>query len=193
MRNGLSKFRLGVRSGVRRGTKEMFKFYLALVLMVEAMIISLLAFATELPGLLLVSILPLTLVVAFLLRYVMESPAYRARQLSPEAILEHPVQETTADTPEELSQRIVERADEIRRTLLESPSEVQVEMCALGYRACVNDMITLTHLLNEEYPNAGPIKRFRLRAARRRATDSLSGAREAMPPGTLRATRQEQQ
>jgi hypothetical protein len=54
-------------------------------------------------------------------------------------------------------------------------------------------MITLTHLVNEEYPDVGPIKRLKLRAARRRATDSLSGAREAMPPGALRATRQEKQ
>ncbi|MDQ3638772.1 MAG: hypothetical protein M3426_12390, partial [Actinomycetota bacterium] len=91
------------------------------------------------------------------------------------------------------SRRIVERADEIHRTLLESPSEVQVEMCALGYRACVNDMITLTHLISEESKSAGPVKRLRLRSARRRATDSLSVAREAMPPGALRATRQEQQ
>ena len=171
----------------------MFKFYLALVLMVEAMVISLLSFATELPVLLLVSIFPLTLAAAFLLRYVMGSPAYRARWLSPEAIVEYQAQESEADTPEELSRRIVECADEIRRTLLESPSEVQIEMCALGYRACVNDMITLTHLINEQYSGAGPIKRLKLRAARRRATDSLSGAREAMPPGALRATRQEQQ
>jgi hypothetical protein len=103
------------------------------------------------------------------------------------------VRETRAETPRELSRRIVERADEIHRTLLESPSEVQVEMCALGYRTCVNDMITLTHLVNEESKTAGPIKRLRLRAARRRATDSLFVVREAMPPGALRATRQEQQ
>ncbi len=107
--------------------------------------------------------------------------------------MRHQARESRADTPEELSHRIVERADEIRSTLLESPSEVQVEMCALGYQACVNDMITLTHLINDEYPDAGPVRRLRLRAARRRATDSLSGAREAMPPGALRTTRQEQQ
>ena len=178
----------------RRGIKEeMFKFYLALALMVEAMIISLLSYATELPMLLLVSIMPLTLAAAFLLRYVTRSPAYWSRRLSPEDIMRHQARESRADTPEELSHRIVERADQIHRTLLESPSEVQVEMCALGYQACVNDMITLTHLINDEYPDAGPVRRLRLRAARRRATDSLSGAREAMPPGALRTTRQEQQ
>ena len=97
------------------------------------------------------------------------------------------------DTPEELSRRIVERADEMYRALLQSPSEIQVEMCALGYRACVNDMITLTHRINEEMKTSGPIKRLSLRAARRRATDSISRAREAMPPGALRTTRQEHQ
>ncbi len=171
----------------------MNKLYLALVLVVEAAAIVLLSSVAGLPVLLLVPILPLTLVAALLLGYVFRNPAYRARRLSPEAIMRHRTPEARADTPEELSRRIVERADEIHRTLLESPSDIQVEMCALGYRACVNDMITLTNLINEEMKTAGPIKRFRLRAARRRATDSLSGVREAMPPGALRATRQEHQ
>ncbi len=173
----------------------MTKLHVALVLATEAVALGLLSFV--LPWslvLLLVPILPLTLAAALLLRYVVGSTTYRARRLSPEAIVKHRARELRAtDAPEELSRRIVERADEIHRTLLESPSEVQVEMCALGYRACVNDMITLTHLVNEEYPDVGPIKRLKLRAARRRATDSLSGAREAMPPGALRATRQEKQ
>ena len=170
----------------------MTKIYLALILAVEAVVVALLSFAAGWPALFLAPILPLTLAAALLLRYAMGSPAYRARRLSPEGIARHRAPETQeADTPEELSRRIVERADEIHRTLLESPSEIQVEMCALGYRACVNDMITLTHLVNEEMKTAGPIKRLKLHAARKRATDSLSGAREAMPPGALRATRQE--
>jgi hypothetical protein len=173
----------------------MTKLHVALVLATEAVALGLLSFV--LPWslvLLLVPILPLTLAAALLLRYVVGSTAYRARRLSPEAIVKHRAREPRAtDTPEELSRRIVERADEIHRTLLESPSEVQVEMCALGYRACVNDMITLTHLVNEEYPDVGPIKRLKLRADRRGATNPLSGAREAMPPGALRATRQEKQ
>ncbi len=173
----------------------MTKLHLALILAVEAAIIVLLSFVPGLPALLLAPILPLTLAVALLLRYAMGSPAYRARRLSPEGIARHrsAPEAQEADTPEELSRRIVERADEIHRTLLESPSEIQVEMCALGYRACVNDMITLTHLVNEEMKPAGPIKRLKLRAARKRATDSLSGAREALPPDALRATRQEHQ
>jgi hypothetical protein len=172
----------------------MTKLHLTLVLAVEAVVIGLLWFLMSGSlALLVVPILPLTLVVALLLHYLMRNPEYRARRLSPEAIVAHQTRESETETPEELSHRIVERADEIHRTLLESPSEVQVEMCALGYRACVNDMITLTHLINEESKSAGPVKRLRLRSARRRATDSLSVAREAMPPGALRATRQEQQ
>jgi len=172
----------------------MTKLHLTLLLAVEAVVIGLLWFLTS--GsltLLFVPILPLTLVVALLLHYVTGNPGYRARRLSPEDIVRYQTQEREVDTPEELSRRIVERADEIHRTLLESPSEVQVEMCALGYRACVNDMITLTHLVNEESKATGPIRRLRLRVARRHATDSLSIAREAMPPDVLRATRQEQQ
>jgi hypothetical protein len=172
----------------------MTKLHLTLVLAVEAAVISLLWFVVSGSlALLLIPLLPLTLVVALLLHYVTGNPGYRARRLSPEDIVRYQTQEREVDTPEELSRRIVERADEIHRTLLESPSEVQVEMCALGYRACVNDMITLTHLVNEESKATGPIRRLRLRAARRRATDSLSIAREAMPPDVLRATRQEQQ
>jgi hypothetical protein len=172
----------------------MTKLHLTLVLAVEAVVIGLLWFlASGSLALLFVPILPLTIVVALLLHYVAGNPRYRARRLSPEAIVAYRMRERETETPEELSRRIVERADEIHRTLLESPSEVQVEMCALGYRACVNDMITLTHLINEESKSAGSVKRLRLRSARRRATDSLSIAREVMPPGALRATRQEQQ
>ena len=171
----------------------MNKLYLALVLTIEAAVIVLLSFVA--PGfvvLLLVAIPPLTLVAALLLRHLTRSPAYGARWLSPEAIVKSREQESPAETPEELSRRIVERADEIHRTLSESPSEIQIEMCALGYRACVNDMITLTPLVNEELPGAGPIRRFKLRAACRRATDSLSGVKEAMPPDVLRTTRHQE-
>lgn len=177
----------------------MTKLYLGLVLAVEAVVIGLLWsvapdwFAPDWLAVLLLPVVPLTLVAAILLRYATGNPGYRARRLSPEAITGYQSREAGAQTPEEISRSIVERADEIHRTLLESPSEVQVEMCALGYRACVNDMITLSHLINEESRTAGPLRRLRLRSARKRATDSLSVAREAMPPGALRATRQEQQ
>ena len=175
----------------------MTKLYLAIVLATETAAIGLLSyyFASGLLALLLLPVPLLTLVAALLVGRRMGDVSYRIRRLSPEDIIGRRAraEEPRQMGPEELSRSIVERAEEIRRTLLESPSEVQVEMCALGYRACVNDMITLTNLINEGSRSAGPIKRFKLRRWRRRATDSLSGAREALPPSALRATRQEQQ
>src|SRR5215210_2398310 len=100
----------------------MTKLHLTLVLAVEAAVISLLWFVVSGSlALLLVPLLPLTLVVALLLHYVAGNPGYRARRLSPEDIVRYQTQEREVDTPEELSRRIVERADEIHRTLLESP------------------------------------------------------------------------
>lgn len=172
----------------------MSKLYLALVLGFEALVIGLLSYEGPLwVVLLLAPILPLMLVAAFLLRRFTASPSYRVRRISPEEIVGYRSRAPEEGSPEDLSRSIIERADEIRRTLLESPSEIQVEMCALGYRACVNDVITLTHLVNEESKTAGPIRRLRLRSVCQHATDSLSGAREAMPPGALRTTRQEHQ
>jgi hypothetical protein len=99
-----------------------------------------------------------------------------------------------AESPETLSRSIVERAGEIRRSLTELPTdETRIEMCALGYRACANDMITLTHLVNEALPAAPLVERLKLRRARKRAIDALAEAREALPPEALRASRQEQQ
>jgi hypothetical protein len=139
-------------------------------------------------------IIPLTLAVALLARRWTGGAAYRMRWISPEEITDYGVRQLpTADSPEKLSKSIVERATEIRRALAEEPSEIRVEMCTLGYKACVNDMITLTHLANAELPNAGFLRRVRLRRARKKATDALAEARKALPPGALRATRQEQQ
>jgi hypothetical protein len=172
----------------------MFRLGLMLVLMAEVVALALVALlAPGVPVLPLVPIVGLTLVVALLARRWLQSAHYRLQQLSPEAITGYRPTEPATASPEELSRSIVERATEIRRALAEFPSEIRIEMCALGYRSCVNDMITLTHLANEELPNAGPIRRMKLRRARRKATDALSEAREALPPGALRATRQEQQ
>ena len=115
------------------------------------------------------------------------------RAISPEAITGNGPEAPRNDSPEALSRSIIERATEIRRTLAEEPTEIRVEMCTLGYKACVNDMITLTHLTNEQLPNVGLLKRVRLRRGRKKATDALAEARNALPPGALRATRQEQQ
>jgi len=150
----------------------MFKLGVALVLVVEVVVLLL-----------------LTLVV----RRELESPAHRLRRLSPEAIVGFRPRRQ-AESPETLSRSIVERACEIRRSLIELPTdETRIEMCALGYRACANDMITLTHLVNEALPNAPLVERLKLRRARKRAIDALAEAREALPPEALRASRQEQQ
>lgn len=173
----------------------MFGLFVGLILAAE--IIALAALGSVAPGvpvLGLFPIIPLTLVVTLLARRWTGSAAYRMHLISPEEITDYGLQQPpTADSPERLSRSIVERATEIRRALAEEPSEIRVEMCTLGYKACVNDMITLTHLANEELPNAGILRRFKLRRARKKATDALAGAREALPPGALRATRQEHQ
>ncbi|WP_232203501.1 hypothetical protein [Rubrobacter xylanophilus] len=123
------------------------------------------------------------------------SLSYQVRRLSPEQITaaRGPRREPREQTPEELADSIVERTGEIRRALADSPSEVRIEMCAMGYRACANDMITLTHRINEELKSAGLLRRMRLRRARNRAIEALSATRESLPPGALRTTRQEHQ
>ena len=172
----------------------MFRFYLVLVLMVEVVALTALTFAVhDTPILLSFLAVPLTLAVFLAARRRLDGPARATRRLSPERITGYRPRIAEDNSPERLSRSIVERTVEIRRTLRESPSGVQVEMCALGYRACANDMITLTHLTNEQLRDAPALHRFKLRQAKKKAMEALSATREAMPPGALRATRQEQQ
>jgi hypothetical protein len=172
----------------------MFRLFVALILAAEIVALAVLWIVRPgTPVLTLVPVIPLTLVIALLARWVLNSAPYNMRRLSPEVIASYRFRRPDTNSPEDLSRSIVERATEIRRTLAEEHSEIRVEMCTLGYRACVNDMITLTHLTNEELPNAGLLRRMKLRRARKKATDALAGAREALPPGALRATRQEHQ
>ena len=174
----------------------MVKYYLAVLIAVEVAALGLVSYLTSEAAwaLLLTPVAFVTGAVVFLLRRRSAAPPYGARRLSPEDIVGYRSvgerQEADAAT---LSRTIVERTGEIRRTLLSSPSLVQVEMCVLGYRACVNDMITLTHLAGEESKTAGPLKRLKLRRRRRLATDALTDAREALPPNAIRTTRQEHQ
>jgi hypothetical protein len=172
----------------------MFKLGVALVLVVEVVGLLLLTLVVQdFPVWLLVPLVPLTVGIALVVRRELESPAHRLRRLSPEAIVGFRPRRR-AESPETLSRSIVERAGEIRRSLTELPTdETRIEMCALGYRACANDMITLTHLVNEALPNAPLVERLKLRRARKRAIDALADAREALPPEALRASRQEQQ
>lgn len=172
----------------------MFKVGVALILVVEVVGLLLLTLVVEdFPVWIVVPLVPLTVAIALVVRRELESPAHRLRRLSPEAIVGHRPRRR-AESPETLSRSIVERAAEIRRSLTELPAdETRVEMCALGYRTCANDMITLTHLVNESLPNAPFLQRIKLRRARKKAIDALAEAREAIPSEALRASRQEQQ
>ena len=174
----------------------MFKLYLTSILVAE--VVAVVALASLVPeGVLLwylVPIITLTLVVAFIVRRRLGGPAYGIRRLSPQAITGYRARDSAINSPEALSRAIVERAEEIQHALEESPSdEVRVEMCALGYRACANDMITLTHLTNEALPEASFLRRVKLRRSRKKAIDALSEARRALPPGALRTAPQERQ
>jgi hypothetical protein len=173
----------------------MFKLYLTSILVAEVVALAALEFMSQ-GGLLLylVPIVPLTLVAAFMVRRRFGGPAYGIHRLSPQAIAGYRARDPAINSPEDLSRAIVERAEEIQHALEESPSdEVRVEMCALGYRACANDMITLTHLINEALPDASFFRRVRLRRSRKKAIDALSEARKALPPGALRTAPQERQ
>src|SRR5215210_5132242 len=171
----------------------MFKLYLTSILVAEVVALAALEFLSR-GGLVLylLPVIPLTLVVAFIVRSRFGGPAYGIHRLSPQAIAGYRARDPAPNSPETLSRAIVERAEEIQRSLEESPSdEVRVEMCALGYKACANDMITLTHLTNEALPNASFLRRIRLRRSRKKAIGALSEARKALPPGALRAAPQE--
>jgi hypothetical protein len=174
--------------------KRMFKLYLTSILVAEVVALAAIAYLTPDADLFLIPIIPLTLLVALVLRRRFGGPVRGLRRLSPEAIAGYRPKASRTDSPEALSRAIVERAEEIQRALEESPAdEVRVEMCALGYRACANDMITLTHLTNEALQGASSIRRFRLRRSRKKAIDALSDARKALPPGALRTAPQERQ
>jgi hypothetical protein len=106
--------------------------------------------------------------------------AHQARAISPESIVGY-VDSGEAVDPEYLSKQIAECAYQICQTLREHPSELEANMCALGYWACVSDMFTLDHLIEKKLPSAGITRRLRLKVARRRAVRSLSRARAALP------------
>lgn len=176
----------------------MFRFCVALILVSELVLLALLPLlVSETLVLFLAPLLLLTVLLAFILYPKFGDFSYRAWRLTPESITTYKPIDTSQASQEAnpilLSRSIVERATEIRRAMGNSPSEAQVEICALGYRACVNDVITLTHITNQELPNADLLRRMKLNRARRRATEALSGARKALPPDALRAQHQEKQ
>lgn len=118
-------------------------------------------------------------VLAYWLR--LKRTSYRAWTLSPEKITGRRDPEKHAPDPWRLSRNIVERTDEVHRCLLDKPSDAEVEMCVLGYRACADDMIDLGVLVDRELSQSGPLRRARLQATRRRAADSLARVRYAVP------------
>jgi hypothetical protein len=104
---------------------------------------------------------------------------YRQRTITPGDIVEYRDSREPL-TAEVLSGQIVERADQIHRTLRGKPSEIELEMCALGCSACMDDLITLALLVRKEQVRSGPLRRMKLWASFRRATDSLSRTRQAL-------------
>ncbi len=109
---------------------------------------------------------------------------YQARRISPEKLLLRYGEREEHMHPEQLCRHIVECSYEIRRTLLGRTSGVEVGMCILGYRACLNDDVTLHRLINKELPESGLLRRWRLKIARRQAARALSRTREVLPPGS---------
>ena len=111
---------------------------------------------------------------------------YQARRISPGMLLRYGKREEHMH-PERLCRHIVECSYQIRRTLFAQTSGVEVGMCILGYRACVNDSITLNRLIDKEMPESGPVRRLKLEMIRRQAGHSLARAREVIPPGVPHA------
>jgi len=111
---------------------------------------------------------------------------YQARRISPEKLLRYGEPEEDM-YPERLCRHILECSYEIRRTLLGPTSGVEVGMCLLGYRACVNDGIMLNRLIDKELPESDPVRRLRLAIIRRQAAHSLKRASEVIPPGVPHA------
>jgi SPW repeat-containing protein len=111
---------------------------------------------------------------------------YQARRISPEKLVRYRELEEPM-SPEQLCWHLVECSREIRRTLREQTSGVEVGKCLLGYRACVNDSITLNRLIDKELPDSGPFRRLRLEFIRRQAAHSLARTREVIPPGVPHA------
>lgn len=107
---------------------------------------------------------------------------YQARSIALERFLRYGGSENPIG-PEQLCRHIVECSYQIRRTLLERTSEVEVGMCVLGYWACVNDSIMLDDLLDKELSESGLLRRLRLKLARRQVARSLSRARGVLPSG----------
>ncbi len=111
---------------------------------------------------------------------------FQTRTVTPESIVKFSALQRSVG-PEQLARQIVESSHQIRRTLLEEPSDLVVETCALGYSESAENMITLAKLVDAELEEAGLLRRLRLRATLRRAADALSLARQTFPPDVVSA------
>ncbi len=107
--------------------------------------------------------------------------AHRRRNLTPQKIVGYEGPARPGETPDLISRRIVERSEQIHKALAAKPSEVEVAMCAIGYSTCVQDLFVLAQLVKNRAPTCGPIRQLRMRVAIRRAADSLSRTRKALP------------
>ncbi len=119
---------------------------------------------------------------------------WRARRLSVQSIVEcEAFFGEEPQNPELLSRQIVQRARHIRRVLrrnspASTSSQVEIEMCQLGYSACLDDLIELVHLVEEELPGCGAFRRLKLKIIRWRAQSILLRVRQALPPEAVHAT-----
>lgn len=93
-------------------------------------------------------------------------------------------------SPQRLCRRIVECSHQIHRALLHQPTETEIEMCILGYRACVSDIIKLSCIIDAERLVSGIPRRWRLELARRQSAHALSRAWKRLPPQARRTQRQ---
>lgn len=116
---------------------------------------------------------------------------YRALTLTPERLIKPGLAVTEEPTtPERLARRITDSSNRIHRTLLGRASGPEVDLCAMGYRACAEDLVSLADLVRRESGKSGALRRLRLRAALRRAAEALSRARESFPTETLSVSRE---
>jgi hypothetical protein len=167
--------------------------YLALVVSAECLVVVAAAPFVPPPFAVAVAAAPAATVVLWLLeRRVLRSPALLARGLSPEAIVGYggPAEEPAG--PARLYAQVVERLEQIERTLQAGPSETEVEACCLGYRICAADMAFADAVAGEAFQKAGLLGRLRLRLVSRPAKAALARVREAFPAEALARSLQEQ-
>ena len=124
--------------------------------------------------------------------FLATSRRHPGRNLSPEKIVSHEGRERAPVDAETLFRLIGERLRRIQIALQSSPSGIEVEMCALGYKACVDDTVTLVRLIEEDLPRSGTFRRLRLKLYRRRATKLLRRVRESLNHRVTHASPQKQ-